>query len=86
MVKDYLKSKTTDLLSGNSEELSFPTSDVLQFITEDDSIISARPSGMEPKIKFYCSVNEKLPDKKAYPMVDQKLEIKIGKIMKDLKV
>lgn len=44
MVKDYLKSKTTDLLSGRSEDLLFPAADVLQFITEDGSIISARPS------------------------------------------
>ena len=76
----------TDLLSGNSSKLDFPASDVLQFITEDGSIISARPSGTEPKIKFYCSVNGTLANKSEYKAADQQLEDKITAIMDDLAV
>ena len=54
---DYQKQVKTDLQSGKTETISLPKSNVLQFITEDGSKISARPSGTEPKIKFYFSVN-----------------------------
>ena len=84
MVKDYLNGKTTDLRAATSEKLLFPVSDVLQFITEDGSIISARPSGTEPKIKFYCSVNTSMPDKASFADLNAKMEIKIEQILKDL--
>jgi phosphoglucomutase len=74
------------LLTGVVSELDFPLSDVLQFITEDGSIISARPSGTEPKIKFYCSVNASLQDKAAYTGTDAELNAKIERIMSDLEV
>ncbi|RZM17689.1 MAG: phospho-sugar mutase, partial [Pedobacter sp.] len=57
LLKDYELGIETDLNSGEKKKLELPVSDVLQFITEDGSIVSARPSGTEPKIKFYCSVN-----------------------------
>ncbi|MGZ3762730.1 MAG: hypothetical protein ACXVJC_22900, partial [Mucilaginibacter sp.] len=57
-----------------------------QFITADGSIISARPSGTEPKIKFYCSVNGKLESKAAYKETDKQLDAKIDAIMQDLGV
>ncbi|RZK89334.1 MAG: phospho-sugar mutase, partial [Pedobacter sp.] len=63
VLKDYELSQETDLATGKVTKLDYPTSDVLQFITEDGSIVSARPSGTEPKIKFYCSVNAPLADK-----------------------
>ena len=85
-LKDYEKSIETDLLSGVSSKLDFPESDVLQFITEDGSIISARPSGTEPKIKFYCSVNGPLASKADFKQTDQKLDDKITAIMNDLAV
>jgi phosphoglucomutase len=59
---------------------------VLQFITADGSIISARPSGTEPKIKFYCSVNEPLASAADYKKVDAQLDEKISAIMSDLGV
>jgi phosphoglucomutase len=59
---------------------------VLQFITADGSIISARPSGTEPKIKFYCSVKAGLNDVNDYKEVDGQLEEKVKKIMEDLAV
>ena len=86
VLKDYEKGVETDLNSNTTSKLDFPTSDVLQFVTEDGSIISARPSGTEPKIKFYCSVNGPLESKEAYQQTAQQLEDKIDTIMKDLNV
>ena len=83
-LKDYEKGTETDLTSNTTTKLEFPESDVLQFITEDGSIISARPSGTEPKIKFYCSVNGKLASAEAYHATDKQLDDKITAIMQDL--
>lgn len=85
-LKDYEKRIETDLVSNTTKPIELPTSDVLQFITEDGSIISARPSGTEPKIKFYCSVNGKLESKEAYNETDRQLDAKIASIMQDLGV
>ncbi|MCC8408978.1 phospho-sugar mutase [Mucilaginibacter sp. UR6-1] len=85
-LKDYELRVETDLTSNNTTPIELPKSDVLQFITEDGSIISARPSGTEPKIKFYCSVNGKLESKAAYKQTDEQLEAKIDAIMQDLGV
>ncbi|HKJ84748.1 MAG TPA: phospho-sugar mutase, partial [Spirochaetia bacterium] len=57
-VKDFLNHTTTDLRSGETrEDIDLPSSNVLQFILEDETVVSARPSGTEPKIKFYASVS-----------------------------
>jgi phosphoglucomutase len=85
-LKDYEKRVETDLTANTSKPIELPASDVLQFITEDGSIISARPSGTEPKIKFYCSVNGKLESKEAYNETDKQLDAKIASIMQDLGV
>lgn len=83
-LKDYELSTETDLLSGEKTKLELPKSDVLQFITADGSIVSARPSGTEPKIKFYCSVNAPLKDKESFKETDASLGDKVKAIMKDL--
>jgi phosphoglucomutase len=85
-LKDYALQKETDLTTKTSIALDFPKSDVLQFITEDGCIISARPSGTEPKIKFYCSVNAPLASKTDFDKVDGELEEKVNQIMSDLEV
>ena len=85
-LKDYEKGIETDLVANITKPLELPVSDVLQFITEDGSIISARPSGTEPKIKFYCSVNGKLENAAAYKQTDKQLDDKISAIMQDLGV
>ena len=85
-LKDYELGVETDLASGKKTELELPKSDVLQFITEDGSIVSARPSGTEPKIKFYCSVNMPLKDRSAFKETDVALAEKVKAIMKDLGV
>jgi len=62
-MKDYLEGYTTDVDSGKKEaDIGLPSSNVLQFITEEGSIISARPSGTEPKIKFYASCRSPVKD------------------------
>ena len=85
-LKDYEKCIETDLNTNTTKPIELPKSDVLQFITADGSIISARPSGTEPKIKFYCSVNGKLASKEAYEETGKQLDEKIDAIMKDLGV
>lgn len=84
VLKDYELSQETDLASGKVTKLDYPASDVLQFITEDGSIVSARPSGTEPKIKFYCSVNAPLADKANFEKVNRELGDKIKAVMTDL--
>jgi phosphoglucomutase len=59
---------------------------VLQFILNDGSVISARPSGTEPKIKFYCSVRTDLASRGDYETVSEALDRKIDAIMADLGV
>ncbi|MHB1178496.1 MAG: phospho-sugar mutase [Daejeonella sp.] len=85
-LKDYELGKETDMISGSSKNLDYPISDVLQFITEDGCVISARPSGTEPKIKFYCSVKTDLPNINEYAYKNKELDQKIDKIMADLAV
>jgi len=85
-LKDYERRIETDPVSGNSKDLDYPKSDVLQFITDDGSIISARPSGTEPKIKFYCSVKGALASKDEFHEADKQLDDKVKTIMADLAV
>lgn len=81
---DYQSSKKKDFATGGITPVDLPKSNVLQFITEDGAIISARPSGTEPKIKFYCSVNDTIAAPQEYDFVANKLDQKIDEIMKDL--
>lgn len=83
---DYQKQIKTDLQSGNTEPITLPKSNVLQFILEDGSKISARPSGTEPKIKFYFSVSAPLASADQYENVQQQLMNKIETIVKDMKL
>ena len=68
----------------DTEKTGLPESNVLQFITAKGTKLTARPSGTEPKIKFYFSVNEKLNSKADYVLVKSKLAEKITAIQKDL--
>ena len=56
VIKDYLVSKEYDITTGEEKTIDLPESNVLQFLLEDDSLVTVRPSGTEPKIKFYFSV------------------------------
>lgn len=83
-MKDYKSGESKNLISGERKEMNFESSNVLQFITQDGSKISARPSGTEPKIKFYFSVNTRLDNKSNYSGKEQELKDKIEKISSDL--
>ncbi|MEO0340204.1 MAG: phospho-sugar mutase, partial [Bacteroidota bacterium] len=86
MIKDYLSSTSKDMATGKEEVIDLPSSNVLQFFTEDGSIISARPSGTEPKVKFYCSANAPLADKADFDSLEASLDGKLDAILKDLGV
>ena len=81
---DYELQKGKNLLTGEEWNIELPKSNVLQFILEDGSKISARPSGTEPKIKFYFSVQAPLENKAAYENVKAELKGRIESIIKDL--
>jgi phosphoglucomutase len=83
---DYQKGIATDLASGATSAIELPKSNVLQFVLEDGSKISARPSGTEPKIKFYFSINTPLASAEAYPETKAALMKRIGDITSDLGV
>lgn len=83
-IRDYQQSKITDMQTSRTSEIALPKSDVLQFITVDGDVISARPSGTEPKIKFYCSVKEELPDTADYLQLQQVLTEKVDRMMNDI--
>ncbi|HKZ37755.1 MAG TPA: hypothetical protein VJ184_08905, partial [Chryseolinea sp.] len=74
---DYKTLTEKNLITGKTTPLDFPTSDVLQFYLEDGSKVSVRPSGTEPKIKFYMSVQEPLESKADFARVTEKLDQKI---------
>lgn len=74
---DYKTLKEKNLVTGVETNLDFPKSDVLQFILEDGSKVSVRPSGTEPKIKYYISVNSKLASRNEFEKVDAKLNRRI---------
>ncbi|RYY63664.1 MAG: phospho-sugar mutase, partial [Chitinophagaceae bacterium] len=83
---DYQKQVATDLASGGTTPITLPKSNVLQFVLEDGSKVSARPSGTEPKIKFYFSVKAPLASAEQFDEVYGGLEGKIDAIVKDLGV
>ena len=83
---DYELQKGTNLITGEAWAIQLPKSNVLQFITEDGSKISARPSGTEPKIKFYFSVNTTLDHKAAFDEKFNQLEGKIHGIIKSMQL
>ncbi len=84
-VKDYQTSKEKNIATGKVTDIELPSSNVLQFITEDGAIVSARPSGTEPKIKFYCSVNTNLMSAEDYAQVSATLDKKIEMMIEGLK-
>lgn len=83
-VRDYAQAEETDRRSGTKKRLDLPKSNVVQMITEQGSKITARPSGTEPKIKFYVSVNSGLEQKSDYELVRNKLRLHISNIEKEL--
>ena len=86
-IKDYSDLNCRNLVSGEVEKMNFPTtSNVLQFFTENGDKISIRPSGTEPKIKFYVEVREDMAWKEDYEATVEKAEKHIDSILADLGV
>lgn len=86
-IKDYADLNCHNLKDGSMTKMNFPTtSNVLQFFTEAGDKVSVRPSGTEPKIKFYVEVRQDLPSKEAYVETVAKAEEKINKVLADLGV
>lgn len=81
---DLLTSTSTDLHTGLKKPIALEKSNVLQFFLEDGSKISVRPSGTEPKIKYYFSVHTKLTDAASFDKTEKRLEERIDAIIKDL--
>lgn len=79
-IKDYKEGISKDLRSGLETVIDLPKSDVLQFFTEDGTKISVRPSGTEPKIKFYFGIREKLSDIADYETIDAELNERLSKL------
>jgi phosphoglucomutase len=83
-ILDYELLTSTNIKTGKVTALDFPKSNVLQFITDKKTKVSARPSGTEPKIKFYFSVNEPLNKKEDFDAVQKKLKDKIASIIETM--
>lgn len=87
LIKDYQTLKATEVATGKQTELKFPTtSNVLQFFTEDGTKISVRPSGTEPKIKFYIEVRGTMKTRADYADADAKATAKIQAVRDSLGV
>lgn len=83
---DYEMQAGNNLQTGESWAIDLPKSNVLQFILADGTSISARPSGTEPKIKFYFSVNTKLNSAAEYDATEKILDEKIERIIQEMKL
>ena len=85
-INDYLKSETLDVVTGTVTPIEEDKSNVLQWFTEDGTIVSVRPSGTEPKIKFYFGVKAPLASVAEFDAVLAQLDGKIEAIKEDLKL
>ena len=85
-IEDYNTSTAKNVLTGEEKIIDIPKSNVLIYETEDGTRIAARPSGTEPKVKFYISTNTKLDKAENYKKVSAELDAKIKSILAELKL
>lgn len=85
-IEDYQLSISKNRITKKDSTIDVPKSNVLIYYTEDGSKIALRPSGTEPKIKFYISVNTTLESPEAFESTESKLEAKLDAIVKDMKL
>ncbi|MGS0524107.1 phospho-sugar mutase [Zobellia nedashkovskayae] len=83
-IEDYNTSIAKNVLTGEEKAIDIPKSNVLIYETEDGTRIAARPSGTEPKVKFYISTNTKLDKAEDFKKVSKELDIKIQNILREL--
>jgi len=85
LIKDFAKLTEKDLIDNESVSLDMPTtSNVLQYFTEDCTKVSIRPSGTEPKIKFYIEIHSKVASREELPAAEKAAEEKIEEVRKSL--
>ena len=84
VIKDYLNGEALDLANGSKTPIDMERSNVLQFTTADSTVVSIRPSGTEPKIKFYFGVRAELNDTARFGEVQTELDGKIESIKKEM--
>jgi phosphoglucomutase len=85
-IKDYKSLESKDSMNNILEKIALPASDVLQFFLEDDTVITVRPSGTEPKIKFYFSVKTTLSTREKIDETAAQLNHQLDEISKDMGV
>ena len=83
-IEDYNTSIAKNVLTGEEKTIDIPKSNVLIYETEDGTRIAARPSGTEPKVKFYISTNTKLEKTEDYKKVAAELDNKVKSILAEL--
>lgn len=86
IIKDYLLQKEKNLITHEIKDIILPKSDVIQFITDKETKVSIRPSGTEPKIKFYIQIKSELPSINNYNEKLEELKFKAEQIKKSLKL
>lgn len=84
LIKDYHKAIETRISDGSTRPIALPKSNVIQIVLEDQTIITARPSGTEPKIKFYFGLNAKVQDASQYQNTLESLNNKANQIIEEL--
>lgn len=85
-INDYETQVSNDIVTGKKTKINLIKSDVLQFFLADGTKISVRPSGTEPKIKFYFSVNTKLDSASVFEETEKILDKRIDDVIKDMKL
>ncbi|MBD0776641.1 phospho-sugar mutase [Maribacter sp. ANRC-HE7] len=85
-VHDYDSSVAKNMITGKTETIEIPKSNVLIYTTENGTRMAARPSGTEPKIKFYFSINSKLDTVDNFEKVQKELDSKLDRIVSELKL
>lgn len=83
-IRDYSKSIEISTETGNEYQIYFPESNVIQYFTEDDTKITIRPSGTEPKIKIYIGVKQDIYENDDYQQINDMLDLRINTIIKEL--
>lgn len=83
-ISDYTEQVSYDVDGGNRKEILLPVSDVLQFTLEDGTVISARPSGTEPKIKFYCSTLTPVQEGASWEAMETAMKLKMEAMIDEL--
>ncbi len=84
LVHDYQKSESVDMISDLRFKINLPKSNVLQFVSADNGIVSVRPSGTEPKIKYYFGVKDKLDKAEDFEKVNRNLDKMLEKMVRQL--